>query len=105
MNMATAGTDGWQRLDLVNDKMETAAVILDHVGHFIVWNAKELCDSIQSHRVSPSGWRCWQAKPYQIRLAPDVLFYATVFKELLSIDWPIFNFFTKEPNIFMFSTS
>jgi hypothetical protein len=97
MDTATAGTDGWQRLDLVNDKVETAAVILDHVGHFIVCNVKELCDSIQLYRVSLSGWRCWQAKPYQIRLAPNVLFYATVFKELLSIDWPIFNFFTKEP--------
>jgi hypothetical protein len=46
MEMATAGTDGWQWFSLINDKMEAAAVILDHMGHFIVWNAKELCDSI-----------------------------------------------------------
>lgn len=46
MDTATAGTYGWQRFDLVNDKVETATIILDHVGHFIVWNAKELCDSI-----------------------------------------------------------
>jgi hypothetical protein len=49
-----------------NDKMETAAVILDHRGHFMVWKTKEPCDSIQAQRVSPSGWHCWQAKPDQI---------------------------------------
>jgi len=73
MDTAIAGTDGWQRFNLVNDKMETAAVILDHRDHFIVWNAKELYDSIPLHRVSPSGWRCRQVKPYQIRLASFVL--------------------------------
>jgi hypothetical protein len=54
---------------------------LNHTGYFIVWNVKELCDSIQLHRVLSSGWSYLQAKPYQIRLAPDVLFYLPDFKE------------------------
>jgi len=46
MDTAAAGTYRGQPFNLFNDKMKTVAVIVDHVGHFIVWNVKELCDSV-----------------------------------------------------------
>jgi hypothetical protein len=45
------------------------------------------------------------AKPYQRLLAPDVLSYTNAFKEFLSIDWPRFKLFTKEPGPEFFLTS
>jgi len=37
MHAATAGADGWQWLDLSNHEMKTTSIILNHMGHFVVW--------------------------------------------------------------------
>jgi hypothetical protein len=63
-----------QQFNLVNDNRETAAIIVDHVSHSMGWNTKEFCDSIQLYQVLLSGWRCWQAKPYNVPLHPMCFF-------------------------------
>jgi hypothetical protein len=46
MGTSTAGTNGWRYFGMSNDKMEASAFMVDHVRYFVIWNVKDLCDSI-----------------------------------------------------------